>query len=439
MLLVTSLSLFSISIYLITGLLGEKVEIATHLNLLFLVLTFTTFLYIQIQKNKKTTLSLWYICPLIIVLSIATPAFLQTDQYRYVWDGLNTVNGINPYRFAPIDNPMFNSFNWTGLINHPNLSTIYPPFAQISFAISSYLNPYFLFDEYLKITDPVQVLIGFKLLIGILTCAYIVLNRNTRWDLVVGHPLYLYTVFANTHLDSLLVLVFGIALLAIKKGSDYVLILSMSVAVLIKWFPLIFFPGVLIWIQKRYGGVTTVSYAALSLGIMGIFINSFYIGAGGNMFTSLGHYGTEWFFNGLIHHVLMDVFGFFMSFELSIQVAKAVCVIVAAVIYVKQHMDFLKNKLSIQELLLNTVLIYLIFVPTLMPWYFLVLLPFILLFERAPLLIWCWPIITMSSKAFFYNNADPVILRYIVTGVVFYFIYDYLTKKKLQVFSTHLF
>jgi hypothetical protein len=128
-----------------------------------------------------------------MVVSVLTPAYLQTDQYRYVWDGLNIVNGINPYRFSPADNPLFNSFNWTSLINHPKLSTIYPPVSELLFAISTYLNPYFIFDHSLSITDPGQVLYGLKVLYGVLICILVFIFRKYRWDLVIANPLFLYT------------------------------------------------------------------------------------------------------------------------------------------------------------------------------------------------------------------------------------------------------
>ncbi len=52
---------------------------------------------------------------------------LSADVYRYLWDGRELASGHNPYARAPLDDPR---------INHSEIATIYPPHAELLFAIA---------------------------------------------------------------------------------------------------------------------------------------------------------------------------------------------------------------------------------------------------------------------------------------------------------------
>lgn len=60
---------------------------------------------------------------------------LSDDVYRYLWDGRVLAHGVNPYLHAPAD-PALSELRtpWHGLVNHPDVPTIYPPLAQLLFA-----------------------------------------------------------------------------------------------------------------------------------------------------------------------------------------------------------------------------------------------------------------------------------------------------------------
>lgn len=59
---------------------------------------------------------------------------LSDDYYRYAWDGRVQQAGINPYAHAP-RSPRLNrvSYEWRERINHPDLRTVYPPLAELTF------------------------------------------------------------------------------------------------------------------------------------------------------------------------------------------------------------------------------------------------------------------------------------------------------------------
>jgi hypothetical protein len=50
--------------------------------------------------------ALWIVLGFAVLLRgllLATPPFLSTDVYRYVWDGRVERAGVNPYRYLPAD------------------------------------------------------------------------------------------------------------------------------------------------------------------------------------------------------------------------------------------------------------------------------------------------------------------------------------------------
>lgn len=425
-----SLGIFTTLLQLGQNLL-DKNTLSGHINLLFLAITISSIIYFYLLRKETINYSKpWAVILLIMVCAILTPAYLQNDQYRYVWDGFNIASGINPYKYAPIDNPLFSMFEWATIINHPELPTIYPPLAEILFWISSYLNPYFIFDKSLSITNVSQVLIGWKILIGLLTVGIYFFYRKKRWDLIVCHPLYLYTVFANTHVDVLLILPMAFLLKSLTEKRDSIAAFSLTSAVLLKWYPIVFFPGLLIWIKKQFNLARMLTTSIMVLSILLFTIMVFYKGSNLQMFSSLEAYGGGWYFNGFFHHVIMDLLQFFMPETDAIQIAKLICICISSLLFGQNLLRYVQDKIEIKKWLLNVVLIYVCFVPTLMPWYLLILLPFSLEFGKRNTILWLWPILTITSKAFFYNNQDPIIIRYLVFFVILFYLFRFFLQRQ---------
>ncbi|MEO1268649.1 MAG: hypothetical protein AAFX99_11155 [Myxococcota bacterium] len=71
-----------------------------------------------------------------LVLAVGSFPHLSDDVWRYMWDGHMQVSGLNPYSLPPASEalaPLRTEF-WP-LINHPEVPTIYPPAAQLVFAM----------------------------------------------------------------------------------------------------------------------------------------------------------------------------------------------------------------------------------------------------------------------------------------------------------------
>lgn len=88
---------------------------------------------------------------IIRILMPFTVSILENDYYRYLWDGAVTLRGWNPYGPVPAQvltgaEPLASLGRDSGLvllrINHPELRTVYPPVAQVFFALAHLLSPF---------------------------------------------------------------------------------------------------------------------------------------------------------------------------------------------------------------------------------------------------------------------------------------------------------
>ena len=86
-------------------------------------------------KREGNIQSLWlWAIGLRLVAMFISPT-LSDDVFRYVWEGYLITEGGNPYWESPLDSSVE---HWSkSLVNHPELTTIYPPMTQVIFALLS--------------------------------------------------------------------------------------------------------------------------------------------------------------------------------------------------------------------------------------------------------------------------------------------------------------
>lgn len=62
------------------------------------------------------------------------PIVLSDDAYRYVWDGLAVIEGVNPYATRPVDEPLTADAPWLrSRMNSASYHSVYPPVSQATF------------------------------------------------------------------------------------------------------------------------------------------------------------------------------------------------------------------------------------------------------------------------------------------------------------------
>ena len=97
----------------------------------------------DIKYTPPVSIPLFIIIMGIIFRITLIPAVPTTspDVYRYLWEGKVTFHGINPYQVPP-GSPLLNQYHsdiWAK-IGFKDMTTIYPPFAQLAFIVGHILS-----------------------------------------------------------------------------------------------------------------------------------------------------------------------------------------------------------------------------------------------------------------------------------------------------------
>jgi len=336
---------------------------------------------------------------------------LSDDIYRYLWDGLALLSGKNPYAVAPaLMHPATETLaGLQQLVNHAELVTIYPPAAQLVFAIGA------LFGG---------SIVGLKLLLILLDLASCLLImrllaafRQPAWPAVLyaWQPLAVLEVGASGHIDSAGIFFFLVTLYLMSgrnaPGTQITLVTAsdqpvtrrrnfprlvlaggaFSCAVLVKLLPLIFLPGILLVLRRHSRPFllgAAIGGAALLLPFLPGLTN-----AVGTMQT----YALHWEFAGFTFRSLRQASG---SGESARMILAAVFLVVAGYRYARLAVN--QQRLALQEN--NTSLLaalqacsevtfcFLLLTPTLHPWYALYLAAILPFAAGAARFVLCWSV-----------------------------------------------
>jgi hypothetical protein len=134
----------------------------------------------------------WFWGVAIVTRLLLLPMEPGDDLWRYIWEGQIQNLGFSPYHFAP-NAPELEPYRpiWWSQINHPDVTTIYPPLTQFGFRGLAALAP-----------QPLLFKVGFVLadlmISGLL---------KQRWGaaqaiLYAWNPLIIYTFAGGAHYDS---------------------------------------------------------------------------------------------------------------------------------------------------------------------------------------------------------------------------------------------
>jgi alpha-1,6-mannosyltransferase len=297
------------------------------------------------------------------VLLVVRPPLLSDDVYRYVWEGRIQRYGGNPYaygdrpespRFAFLKDPVF------GHVNHKDFAAIYPPLWQL------------VARGVVSCSDSVFAMKAFLLGCELLTWALLALLLRKeglppgRLLVLAWSPLALTEIAGSGHNEALGMLLLVLSLLLLHGGWPLVSAVAAALA-----FQAKLLPGIvsLSWI-RRYRP------AALLLAILvaGLLVLP-YAGAGLDLLRSLSAYARFWRFNETLFASFAIVFGKTWAAPS----AAAACLLFAL---------FLGSKdLSPQRAGLTVVVAWLLLAPSVLPWYALWLLPFLVLEDEEGALL----------------------------------------------------
>jgi alpha-1,6-mannosyltransferase len=301
------------------------------------------------------------------LFAIPAQQFLSDDAFRYHWDGKVLWRGTNPYRYAP-NAPELDALRVDALdarLARTELRTVYPPLAELCFAIGHALTPGKLAG--------IQAL----MLLSEVSAWLLLLRELKRRGLPLAHlllmawsPLLLSQGYLPGHVDMLMLPFIVLFIVALERGSAAAAGLALALACLVKPHAVIFAPAAARRLGLRRGGV----FAAMLVGVVAAGYALFF-GPGPEIFSSVTLMAQQWSFNGSLAALLRTV--------LARDAARTVAGALLAALLVLSAWRGRDNTAR----LLMAVTAFVVCTPNLFPWYLFLMMPLLVLRPDPSLLL----------------------------------------------------
>ncbi|HAH09261.1 MAG TPA: hypothetical protein DCL54_01545 [Alphaproteobacteria bacterium] len=222
----------------------------------------------------------------------------EDDHFRYLLDGAMVANGFDPYALqpkavregaGPLAIPEDVRRDVIQHINHPELTTIYPPGALAAFALAHWIAPWELTG--LRIVFLLCDLLGFLITLRLLTA----LSLPRLWVVFYWwNPLTLAQVYNHLHFEVMLFPAILGALYFSASGLRTAAAAALALAAGIKVWPALML-GPLLW-QDRERVMVMAARAAMASAIIGILLLPL-LATALERDSGLGAYASRWLFN----------------------------------------------------------------------------------------------------------------------------------------------
>jgi GT2 family glycosyltransferase len=283
------------------------------------------------------------------------------DINRYIYEAEAISKGINPYQKSPeiISNMDFKSSIKKETINHPDQTACYPPGVMISFALLTKISSSKLFFKWIFLAFDLLIILSLYLLLQVLG-----LPKKLVF-LYLFHPLPALSFAAHGHLDSILLALLLLSVLAHLKKKPIASALYLALSIQAKYISILALP----FLMKKTPKFWIPFLMVLSLPFF------YFLEPSGAFFQSLHNFSTYMAWGNPIRQLIKPFLGddlssgnklFFMLFFLGY----------GALLY---KYFFAKKRMFLTESLFFTILLLLCFSSTVHQWYFCWIFPFSIL------------------------------------------------------------
>jgi hypothetical protein len=294
------------------------------------------------------------------------------DVYRYLWEGYIQSHGYDPYIYDPNHTYLieFRDTWWSG-INHKDLSAAYPPLVQYLFQFLSLFYPSpNLWKAFLIFINIINALLLIK-----------ILNKENifaqRFVLFLLNPFPLVFLIGEAHLDHLMIPFLLWAYYAYQKNKSIQLWIALGFAISIKYFPVLF---ILFFLKSK--NWRFFPFVLLPLLSFAPYWDS-------PFFRSILQFASDFSFNSITNFLFAPANNLQYLFVF----------LVAAITLVYSYI--LEPLLAKNLALASFILIFLL--PTVHPWYFALVLPW-LCFHSFPA-AWLWMSLSWACLFPMYHKA----------------------------------
>ncbi|MEM9355038.1 MAG: glycosyltransferase 87 family protein [Pseudomonadota bacterium] len=326
------------------------------------------------------------------LLMFWTVPALETDLYRYLWDGAVVAIGHNPYAYAPggleasgVPQSLRDLALEAGYIheriNQQDLRTIYPPVAQVFFAVA-YLAETWSITAW-RLVCLLCELTTLWLLLRLLD----ELGRSRLWLAIYWwNPLIIKELMNSAHMEAVLVpFLLAAVLLAVTKRNIFSC-LMLALAAGIKIWPVLLLPLVLRPLLAEPHRLT-MAVCLTSLCLLALALPPLL--AGLDQKSGFVAYAAEWRRNGALNPLMEMLLHFalsptgFADGALPNQIARGLVAIAAATIALLVALPRIRHEGDLVQRMTWVVLAVFLLSPAQYPWYLAWILPLMVL--RDPL------------------------------------------------------
>jgi SAM-dependent methyltransferase len=345
------------------------------------------------RRNAITTPQVVALALVFRVAFLPLLPVLSDDAYRYVWDGMLQVRGINPYQYRP-EAPELAAFRNEPIFEYLNSASyysVYPPLSQVLFAIGG-----LFYDQGWTISYYViKGLFAALEMGGVLLLAKMIAARDLM--LYAWHPLALIEGAGQGHTEAATVFFLVAAVWAVRRSSSLGASLALTAAVWVKLYPVVLIP--LLW--RRFGMRPAVPVTAFSVAVCLPYASVevlYHFAASLNLYVQLFE------FNAGLYYSVKELFRWATGTDWSKTLGPAFGVVFAASLPAVYWSDarFDWSFATSAILLLG---LFFFCSTTVHPWYLLTVLPLAVLF-RPPVWGWLW-LGTCSACTYLFYIGGP--------------------------------
>ncbi len=192
---------------------------------------------------------------------IPLPPVLSDDAYRYLWDGLLQIEGVNPYLFVPSASGL-SQFRDTWifpLLNSADYYTVYPPVSQFVYAFGAlFQQPESLSGFYAIKAVMLSADLG-----AVYLLSRLVPPRQLVW--YAWHPLVWLEFAGQAHQEALMIFFLVVCYVLLQQERGRSAVGALTLAGWVKLYPFLLLPFLLRRTRWRYvwivGAVTVLAWA----------------------------------------------------------------------------------------------------------------------------------------------------------------------------------
>lgn len=400
------------------------------------ILLFGCFLWIYKNFNREDLSKYIKYAIVFKLLFLFCIPQLSDDFYRYLWDGLLILEGINPYAHLPTDIDLENIQGFQNIyqgLNSPDYYSVYPPVAQWVFTAGAFAYPFSMLSAIVVIRLLIiAVEIGSMFLLLHLAQKFRIKQKNVI--LYILNPLIIIELTGNLHFEAFAIFFFLLSMALILHKRIYHAGGVMALAIGIKLLPAVFMP---LFIKRLKFKNLMLFYLASGLTLVLIFIpfidKSWFSG----IFESIRLYFQRFEFNASIYYLARQ-WGFYTKGYNTIQTTgpflSKLAMFLIILLYV---LDYIKKR-SMAEMILWIGLIYFLLSTTIHPWYISTLVAFSVLTKYKWPVLWSFLIFFTYfgySESGYQENWIVLGIEYV--GLLVFIIYEIRTNLKRTALLSH--